>query len=337
MHKDANLRKRNALVIPGGLLAIYGFIGLVYVALLRGDNGSCGDASLIDLLRACRSAYVVLAIPLIIGLALVAVGALAARNTSTCRDGHGSWSHFGLAFLISLVVLPLLAFLLAPSVLGADAVYTRGTVEYPITTILAGVTAIGVLMLVPFALLYGAQRRANPCCREKGCFDPCFCDETAAPEEPVASEPLDLAPAPTVVAGAPLAPEPVAPVPPVVEPVAAPASDASDWKSVPADKPAEQWEVVTDDPKAESRKDARSGGRAAPRLAERPTDPAAPPADAMAIAAKWAEEDEEALNELGATPGPGKRRRPLAPKKKSKVKTAKASKPAKPGPPKKKR
>src|SRR5688572_13939398 len=56
MHKDPNLRKRNALVIPGGLLALYGFLGVAYVAALRGDDGSCGDATLIVFLGECRSA-----------------------------------------------------------------------------------------------------------------------------------------------------------------------------------------------------------------------------------------------------------------------------------------
>lgn len=352
MHKDANLRKRNALVIPGGLLALYGIIGLAYVALVRDDSNSCDDRTLVVFMGACRSAYLMLAIPTIVGLAMVAVGALAARNASTCRDGHGSWTHFGLAFLISLVVLPLLAFLAAPSVLGEDAVFTRGTVDYPITTVLAGLTAIGVLMLIPFALLYSAQRRANPCCREKGCFDPCFCDETLAPEEPVASAPLDLAPAPAAEvpptappAPAPVlepAPAPVAPVPPVVEPMAPPASDAQDWKPVAEEKPAEPaaeaWEVLPDEPATEpAAKRKRGAAKDAPQMAARPTDPAAPPADAMAVAAKWAEEDEEALEELGATRGDSGRRKQLAKGKKKVVRTskpvkasrAKASKPAK--------
>src|SRR5215210_4203660 len=149
MHKDRNLRKRNALVIPGGLLALYGLLGLAYVALVRDDSNSCDDASLVVFLGACRSAYILLAIPVIIGLALVAVGALAARNTSTCRDGHGSWTHFGLALLISLVLVPLLGFLAAPSLLGPDAAFTSGTVEYPVTTVLAGLTALGLFMFIP--------------------------------------------------------------------------------------------------------------------------------------------------------------------------------------------
>jgi hypothetical protein len=206
-------------------------------------------------------------------------------------------------------------------------------------------------MLIPFALLYSGQRRANPCCREKGCFDPCFCDETLAPEEPVASAPLDLSPAPAaeVPPTPPPAPAPalepapaaVAPVPPVVEPMAPPASDAQEWKPAAEEKPAapaETWEVLPDEPQAEPATKPKSGeAKVAPKLAARPTDPAAPPADAMAVAAKWAEEDEEALAELGATRGETGRRKALSKGKKKVVKTskpakagkAKASKPAK--------
>lgn len=334
MHKDANLRKRNALVIPGGLLAVYGLIGLAYVALVRDDSNSCDDRALVVFLGACRSAYVMLAIPLIVGLTLVAVGALAARSTATCRNGHGSWTHFGLAFLVSLVVLPLLAFLAAPSVLGPDAVFTRGTVDYPITTVLAGITAVGLFMLIPFALLYAAQRRANPCCREKGCFDPCFCDETIAPAEPVEAPPLEAAAAPSTEPIPPAPAEAVAPVPPVVEPMAAPASDASEWQAVREEAPAESWEVLPDEPAEEPKSDGKgsaNAGPSAPQLATRPTDPAAPPADAMAVAAKWAEEDEEALEELGAAPASAsgrRKQRGRSSKKKASVKpAAKASKP----------
>ncbi|MHB1262385.1 MAG: hypothetical protein ACYC2H_11800 [Thermoplasmatota archaeon] len=294
MHKDSNLRKRNALVIPGGLLALYSLIGLLYVVLIRGNEGTCADPGLMVFAGACRSATLLLAIPLVIGLALVGVGALAFRNKSHCRSGHGSWTHFGLAFLLSVTLVGLLGFLAAPSLVGEDAVITRGTVDYPVSTVFAGLTALGVLMLVPFVVLYAAQTRANPCCREKGCFEPCFCDEPAA-EEPVPEPAPEPAPA-TLPEAAPLtpAPEPVAPVPAAVQPDPA----ASTWETVQSKEG--EWEVVPEEPAPEPSPPApakRASG-AAPPLATRPTDPAAPPADAMAVAAKWAEEDEEALEDL---------------------------------------
>lgn len=327
MHKDSNLRKRNALVIPGGLLALYSLIGLLYVVGIRGNEGTCADASLLVFAGACRSATLLLAIPLVIGLALVGVGALAFRNKSHCRAGHGSWTHFGLAFLLSLTLIPLLGLLAYPSLVGEDAVITRGTVDYPVGTVFAGLTALGLLMLVPFVVLYAAQTRANPCCREKGCFDPCFCDEPAAEEpapEPAPAVVPAVIPEGTPPAPAPL-PEAVAPVPPMAEPAPA---EASTWETVPAEPAASEWEVVPEDPAPEpSPEPSKRGSRAAPALAVRPTDPAAPPADAMAVAAKWAEEDEEALQDLGGETSQAGRRSRLS--RTAKKPAAKPAKPAK--------
>jgi hypothetical protein len=339
MHKDSNLRKRNALVIPGGLLAFYGILGILYAAGLRAPSDTCPDSgSLIWLAGACRSAVLVLAIPVIIGLALVAVGALAFRNRSHCRLGHGSWTHFGLALLISAILLPALALVLAPSILGPDAAVTSGGVDYPVSTILAGLTGVALLMLVPFAILYAAQARANPCCADKGCFSPCFCDEPAAEDAPL-DAPLDApAPAPAAVAETPSEPV-VAPAP---EPEPATASGQAEtaaaaetpWETVP-DEPAgdaAEWEVVPDEEPSKEGAMAGTSARPAPPLATRPTDPAAPPADAMALAAKWAEEDEQAIEELeGDKPSKG-RKAARAPKKKTSApvsrKPAKATKKA---------
>lgn len=327
MHKDSNLRKRNALVIPGGLLTAYSFIGLLYVVGIRGDEGTCADAALIVFAGACRSAILVLAIPLVIGLALVGVGMLAFRNKSHCRSGHGSWTHFGLAFLLSVTLLPLLGLLAAPSIVGEDAVVTRGTVDYPVSTILAGLTGLGVLMLVPFVLLYAAQTRANPCCREKGCFDPCFCDEPVA-DEPVPEPIPDVTPAVIPAATPAMPPEP-APAAPAVPPASA--ADAT-WTPVPAEPATGEWEVVPEEPAPEPAPEpSKRASQAAPALAVRPTDPAAPPADAMAVAAKWAEEDEEAQQELtgGEATSGGRGGRPSRPAKKPAAKPAKPV--AKPG------
>jgi hypothetical protein len=302
MHKDPNLVKRNSLVIPGGLLVLLSVVGMVYVAGVRDDNGTCEDGSLIVLAGACRPALLVLAIPLVIGLALVAVGALKFKSVTTCRLGHGSWAHFGLAVLITLVVLPALMALLAPALLGqSDPSLVRGGVAYPLRTILGGLSAIGLLALLPFAALYSARNRANPCCAEKGCFEPCFCDEPV--EGPsagsAAAEPLPEAAAPAAVTAWEEAPAPT-PVP-EPEPMAVPAEAA----------PAAEWEVVPDEEPAPAAEPAPplKAGRAAPALASRPSDPAAPPQDAMAVAAKWAAEDEEAEEELDGSDKPARKYR----------------------------
>jgi hypothetical protein len=310
MHKDPNLRKRDALVIPGGLLALFSLIGMLYVALVRGDQGTCEDASLIVFAGACRSALLVLAIPFIVGLALLAVGVLKFRSRATCRIGHGSWAHFGLAVLITLVVLPVIGYLAAPSLVGEDAAITSGDVDYPVTTLLAGIAGVGFVGLVPFVALYVARNQANPCCHEKGCFEPCFCDEPIAPTD---AEP----------AAAPLSAEEESlpmgmPSTPVAQPVLTETS--SQWDEAPAEPTSQEWEVVPDEPTPETRKLAATS---APALAARPTDPAAPPQDAMAIAAKWAAEDEEAARELaaaGSDPPAEARRKRLANQKKAPAK-----------------
>lgn len=270
MHKDANLRKRNALVIPGGLLAFYGIIGLLYVQVLRPDSNTCGDASLMVFAGACRSALLVMAIPLVIGLALIGVGAFAFRSMATCRQGHGSWTHTTLALLISLVVVPVLGIALGPTLLGPDAAFTRNGVDYPVRSVLAGLAGLGVLMLVPFGFLYAGQTRANPCCTEKGCFSPCFCDEAAGGEAP------------------PAEPEPA--------PAAAP-PPADDWEVVKEtpkpETPAEPPAPTPEPPATPTEPTAPTSASTAPPLATRPSDPAAPPSDEMAAAAQWAQEDAE--------------------------------------------
>lgn len=308
MHKDPNLVKRNSLVIPGGLLALLSVVGMVYVAGLRDDSGTCEDGSLIVLAGDCRPALLVLAIPLVIGLALVAVGALKFRSVTTCRLGHGSWAHFGLAALIAMVVVPALAALLAPALLGqSDPSLVRGNVAYPLRTILGGVSVIGLFALAPFAALYSARNRANPCCQEKGCFEPCFCDEPIeAPADGALAEPL-AAPATTEsVTAWEEAPAPVAPLEPAPAPEPVPQAE-------PVQETPGEWEVVPDEPEPApapaAAAPAQARSRAAPALATRPTDPAAPPQDQMAIAAKWAAEDEEAESELKGSDKPARQYR----------------------------
>lgn len=322
MHKDPNLRKRNALVIPGGLLTLVAVAGILYVVGLRGDAGTCEDAGLIVLAGACRSALLVLAIPLVIGLALLATGALRFRSKATCRLGHGSWAHFGLAFLVTLTVLPLLGALLSPSLVGEDAAIVNSGVRYPVTSILGGLALVGLVALVPYSALYVARNRANPCCREKGCFEPCFCDEPAGGAE--AAEPAPE-PAPAPASWEVAEPEPPA-VPPPAEP---PAAEAAAAEPAPAEAPAEEWQVVEDEePQVPALESVQyTPPPPTPALATRPSDPAAPPQDAMAVAAKWAEEDAEAEAELeGSEPRSGSRSSRLG---KKPAKKAPAKKPKK--------
>jgi hypothetical protein len=290
MHKDANLRKRNALVIPGGLLAVHALAGMLYVRLLRSDGGTCGDAALMVFAGACRPAVLVMAIPLVVGLALVGTGAVAFRSRATCRHGHGSWTHFTLALLVSLVTVPLLGIGLAPSLVGDGASIVQGGVNYPISSILGGLSLLGILMLLPFAFLYAGQVRANPCCTERGCFSPCFCDEAPAEEAPAEESVPVVAAAPPPpaddwqVVNEAEAPGPAPSGTPLPEPVPAP------W---PPEGPA-RTETAS----------ATTVAGGAP-VAAQPADPAAPPSDEMAHAVEWAQEEEEEADKGAEAAGEG--------------------------------
>src|ERR1051325_4950942 len=107
MHKDPNLRKRNALVIPGGLIALFSFLGILYAAAFRDANNTCGASDQIVLAGACRSALVVLAIPLIIGLAMAGADAAIARSgvSYPVSPVLGGMAGLGLSMLIPFALL----------------------------------------------------------------------------------------------------------------------------------------------------------------------------------------------------------------------------------------
>lgn len=184
MHRDPSLRKRKALVIPGVLLVVLALVGMAYAQFVRPDTVECDEGRLVVLGGACRSAVLMLAIPLVIGLVLAIVGARV--RTSTCHLGHGTLASTGLALLVAITALPLL---------GALAVYLMQDPDNPYVVEAYGLAigqarllaAAGLLlfvgMLLPYLLLYLGTSRPRRCCREKNCFEPCFCDEPL-PEAP---------------------------------------------------------------------------------------------------------------------------------------------------------
>jgi hypothetical protein len=306
MHKDPNLRKRNALAIPGGLLVFYSLVGMLYVVGARGNGGTCEDAALVVFAGDCRPALLVLAIPFILGLALLLIGLLVFRNKATCRHGHGSGTHFTLALLISFVVLPGLGALLAEPLLGENPVIVNGGIRYGVVNLLLLATGAGLLGLLPFVGLYVGQAVANPCCKDKGCFAPCFCDEPEATAEAAEAQPEAWATQPPAE---PWPAESAAEAPP----------EAIEAAPEPAAEP--QWETVPEEPQWEEEPVA-----AEPEpVARAPRDPATPPSDAMAVAAKWAEEDEQAKRDLAA----GQPRTKKAAKPSGKAPAKKAPKSAK--------
>lgn len=204
MHRDPTLRKRNALVIPGVLLVLVCLAGIAYAQGLRSDDVECEDGRMVVFAGDCRSATLLLIIPLAIGLLLVILGARL-RGQGTCHLGHGTVATTGLAILVALVVLPLLAAGALMAIEDPDSPYvmTYQDIEFGQARVLAGVGLAMTLLLVPYLALYLGTARPRACCRDKGCFEPCFCDEDTLPPDP--AFPQAVAPA---LPAAPLPPPP---------------------------------------------------------------------------------------------------------------------------------
>lgn len=223
MHRDPNLRKRNALAISGTLLILASLAGILYAELLRGDFVTCEDGSQIVFAGACRSAALVLLLPLAVGALLLGLTGLV-RPKSTCLAGHGTVATTTLSVLVALTFLPLLAgaYLMATEDADAPYVITYNEVDFSLVRLTATVGLVGLVALLPFLTLYLARSRPRKCCRDRKCFEPCFCDESVpgAPRDnayvttapwPQSGSPA-ASPAPSVPASPPpsAAPVPVA-------------------------------------------------------------------------------------------------------------------------------
>lgn len=196
MHRDPTLRKRNALVIPGVLLVLVSLVGILYAQMLRSDRVTCDDGTLVFVLDACRSAALLLAIPLVIGIVLIALGAFM-RRQGTCHLGHGTTATTILAVLVAAMVLPALASLALMAMEDPDSPYvlTSGDVDYGLPRLLGGAAILGFLLLLPYLVLYIATARPPACCRAKACFEPCYCDEGDG-QAALAAPPIPAFPAP---------------------------------------------------------------------------------------------------------------------------------------------
>ncbi len=221
MAPDENLRRRNALVIPGGILVLLSTIGILYAYGLRGDDVECGDGTRIVLLNACRSAGLALAIPLVAGLALVAFGAIRYKGHAHPHLSAGTGAHFTLAVLLGFVVAALLAWGYLAYVDDPDDpyVFSYDETDYTFARIAAGLVGLSLLMALPFLLLYTSHARAVRYHVER-CGWECWDDEaepeptayeSAATEATVPTEPTT-----TETELPPLPPEPEAPRPAAV-------------------------------------------------------------------------------------------------------------------------
>ena len=166
MARDPKLWKRNAFVLPGGILTLYALAGLFYVFVYRTPTPACSAAHRFLVTSHCYSAYPFLGAILILGVALVTVGLVVFRGKPVELPGHlhsGTPTHFALALMASLVVVPALVWLVLYYVEASQNLRPFATpvagVEFQ-TKFLFLILAVGAaLALVPFLGLYVAQGR----------------------------------------------------------------------------------------------------------------------------------------------------------------------------------
>jgi hypothetical protein len=171
MGRDANVWKRNLLVLPGGLLASYAAAALAYIYLYRAHyyptGGPCGYPQKFQIGGVCYNAVPGLVAALLLGAVLIAVGLAVFRGRPAALQGylyHGTPMHFVLTLLASLAaMLALVAAVL--SYLEATQRTQFGTTLLGVayrTTFLFNIAAlVAFLIFLPFLVLYLAQVRVR--------------------------------------------------------------------------------------------------------------------------------------------------------------------------------
>lgn len=168
MARDTNIAKRDALVLPGGLLGFYGGLGLVLM-VLRGKTGACGDGMRILYHGACYSLLWPCILAVVVGAVLVGLGVFLFSGEPEGLAGQlhpGTPTHFFLALLVSFVAVPLLGAGIAAvgqGRLGTTFTVGSGDLQVKTTFLLEVLALVGSLMLAPFLVLLlrdGARRRA---------------------------------------------------------------------------------------------------------------------------------------------------------------------------------
>lgn len=109
MSRDPSLRKRNALVIPGGILLFYCAVAILYAEGFRRKSDFCPDGSWILIDHVCYTVWKIL-LPLVllaVGLIVAGVSLRGSLPTREDRLKHGTPGQFMLALLASLVIVPL--------------------------------------------------------------------------------------------------------------------------------------------------------------------------------------------------------------------------------------
>lgn len=168
MARDARLRRRNALVIPGWLLIVYSVATIAYAEALRPRSDFCADGSFVLIDGLCYTVWKLVLPLLLIGIALAIGGAIGFKGQPRRleqRLHHGSPSHVLLALLISFLVVPLLGLIVQHYRQAVnDIVYQVELlgIAYEHIFLLELAALIAFLILLPYVIaLIGDVRRRH--------------------------------------------------------------------------------------------------------------------------------------------------------------------------------
>ncbi|MGB1586466.1 MAG: DUF4332 domain-containing protein [Thermoplasmatota archaeon] len=165
MVRDARIRRRNALVIPGWLLIAYSVAAIIYAEGIRTGSDFCDEASRVLINGLCYSVWKLVAPLLLIGIGLAIGGGVGLRGHPQRleqRLQHGSPSYVILAVLLSLVFVPLTLLLIQFYRQGQnDIIYQVELlgVPYKHVFLLAMAALVAALMLAPYLFSWIAQER----------------------------------------------------------------------------------------------------------------------------------------------------------------------------------
>lgn len=160
MHRDERLLARNAYVLPGGVLAFYGMLGIAAVAFTGLRSPACDATGQVLLGGICWNLLRWSLAAALVGFGLVGWGLVRHHGRPEHLQGHllaGTGVHVALVLLGSFAVLPFLAALVRVLSLGAEAgtAVTRieGT-EFNQLRLLLLAGVVGLLMFLPFLALH---------------------------------------------------------------------------------------------------------------------------------------------------------------------------------------
>lgn len=165
MSRDPLLWRRNAFVLPGGLLVAYSILGMAYGLWLRVPRAGCAQGEVV--VGGCQNIGVVLLPVLVIGIALVAFGLLRYRARPVDLEGHlhhGTGTHFTLVLLASLVLVGLVGWVWAAMRqasmdAGQYLAVEAGGVEYEFSFVMRLLLLVALIALVAAGGMYLTQGR----------------------------------------------------------------------------------------------------------------------------------------------------------------------------------